>query len=101
MTEHERYREAWRSVSLRRAITTALWVGIVPIGMIMIWGFHLKPVWVVFLYGPIYLGSVIWLNRFSCPRCDKQFFSRNKFPKTKCVSCGLQIGDMPETIRTT
>jgi hypothetical protein len=85
----QRYLIAWTSYVTRRNLMIVLFVGFVPLGILMA-KLKLGPVvslavvlgWIV-----IYLTGAWWLTEWKCPRCGRTF--ANRLWTQRCMSCGL------------
>ena len=86
----QRYRIAWNSYVLRRNLVVVLFVGFLPLGVLIAKlkmseraSFALLLGWVI-----IYLMGAWWHTQWKCPRCGKVFANRLWSPQ--CVNCGLR-----------
>lgn len=86
----QRYRIAWNSYVLRRNLMVVLFVGFVPLGILIAKvkmgervSFALLVGWII-----IYLAGAWWHTQWRCPRCGKVFADRLWTPS--CINCGLR-----------
>jgi hypothetical protein len=97
--DKQRYRIAWHSYVTRRNLMVVLFVGFVPLGILIaklklgeLIGFALLVGWIV-----VYLTGAWWLTQWKCPRCGKTF--ANRLWTQRCMSCGLGKDELAATVR--
>ena len=85
----QRYRIAWNSYVARRNLMVVLFVGFVPLGILIaklnmgeMLSFALLLGWII-----VYLTGAYWFTQWKCPRCGKTF--ANRLWTQRCISCGL------------
>ncbi len=85
----QRYRIAWNSYVARRNLMVVLFVGFVPLGILIaklkmgeLVSFALLVGWII-----VYLTGAYWFTEWKCPRCGKTF--ANRLWTQRCISCGL------------
>lgn len=85
----QRYLIAWHSYVTRRNLMIVLFVGFVPLGILIaklklgsLASLSVLLGWIV-----IYLTGAWWLTEWKCPRCGKTF--ANRLWTQRCMSCGL------------
>ncbi len=95
----QRYRIAWNSYVLRRNLMIVLFVGFVPLGILIAKvkmseraGFALLIGWVV-----VYLMGAWWHTQWKCPRCGKVF--ANRIWTQNCISCGLSKDEVDAVVQ--
>ena len=96
--EAERYRAAWRSLRIRRAVSWGLLLLYLP-GLVL-WrllppGGGIEP---GFAWFSAVVVGLIWHGLFRCPRCGRLFnwsgVFRNPFT-SKCLNCRIRLGEVP------
>jgi hypothetical protein len=95
----QRYRIAWNSYVLRRNVMVVLFVGFVPLGILIAKvkmgervSFALLVGWIV-----VYLTGAWWHTQWRCPRCGKIF--ANRLWTQRCMSCGLSKDEIAGVVR--
>jgi len=95
----QRYRTAWNSYVLRRNLMVVLFVGFVPLGILIAKvkmservGFALLIGWIV-----IYLAGAWWHTQWRCPRCGQIF--ANRIWTQNCISCGLSKDEVAVVVQ--
>jgi hypothetical protein len=95
----QRYRIAWNSYVLRRNVVVVLFVGFVPLGILIAKlklgekiSFAMLIGWIV-----VYLTGAWWHTQWRCPRCGKIFANRLWTPR--CMSCGLGKDEIAVVVR--
>jgi hypothetical protein len=95
----QRYRIGWHSYVTRRNLMVVLFVGFVPLGILIaklklgeLISFAVLVGWIV-----VYLTGAWWLTQWKCPRCGKIF--ANRLWTQRCISCGLTKDELAAVVR--
>ena len=96
----QRYRIAWNSYGARRNLVVVLFVGFVPLGILIaklkmgeLLSFALLVGWII-----VYLSGAWWFTQWKCPRCGKMF--ANRLWSQSCISCGLSKDEIGVVVKS-
>jgi hypothetical protein len=95
----ERYRRAWHNYVARRNLLVVVFVGFVPLGILVarlslgqFASFVMLAVWIA-----VYLAAAWWLTQWKCPRCGNTF--ANRLWAQRCISCGLRKDELAAVVQ--